>query len=112
MKSISTPALSKQLGISSKDIFDVLLKLELIFRKNDKWSLTPKDESVGGKITSSEKYGDFITWPENFRPIENTATPKGEFYTATKLDEKFGISNQRVNNIPSELGGVGQVIKG
>lgn len=34
------------------------------------------------------------------------------FLTATKIAEKFGISNQRVNNIFSELGWIEQAIKG
>lgn len=112
MKTISTTSLSKELGLSSKELFDKLTSLELIVRKNDKWHLTPKGMDVGGKMISTEKFGEFIAWPENFSPFDLGDNSKKELLNATKIGEKFEISNQRVNNILSELGWVEQAIKG
>ena len=112
MKTISTTSLSKELGLSSKELFDKLFSLDLICRQNDKWHLTTKGLDVGGKMISNEKYGDFIAWPENFSPFNIGDNSKKELLTATKIGEKFEISNQRVNNILSELGWVEQAIKG
>jgi hypothetical protein len=112
MKTISTTSLSKELGIPSKELFDKLVSLELIFRKNEKWHLTQKGVDVGGKMISNEKFGEFIAWPENFNPYNLEDFSKKDFLNATKIGEKFHISNQRVNNIFSELGWVEQAIKG
>ena len=55
MKTFSTTALSKELGISSKEVFDKLMQLKFIFRKDDAWHLTEQGKQAGGKITFSEK---------------------------------------------------------
>lgn len=112
MKTISTTSLSKELGLSSKELFEKLMSIDLIYRENDKWHLTQKGMDVGGKMISTEKYGDFISWPETFNPFDLVDNSKKEFLNATKIGEKFDISNQRVNNILSELGWVEQAIKG
>jgi hypothetical protein len=112
MKTKSTTALSKELGLNSKELFDKLLSLELIYRKNDKWCLTSKGMDVGGKIISSVSYGEFIVWPENFNPFDKNYSEQKTFINATKIGEKYEISNQRVNNILSELGYIEEAIKG
>lgn len=112
MKTLSTTSLSKELGLSSKELFDKLVSLDLIFRKNDKWHLTPKGIDAGGKMISNEKFGEFIAWPENFSPFNIGDNTKTELLNATKIGGKFEISNQRVNNILSELGWAEQAIKG
>jgi len=112
MKTISTTALSKELGINSKELFDKLVDLNLIYRKDEKWHLTSKGKDVGGKMVSNEKYGDFIAWPDNFDPLTISDNSKNGLINATKIADKFDISNQRVNNILSELGWIDQAIKG
>ena len=74
MKTLSTTALSKELGLTSKELFDKLVELNLIYRKDDKWQLTTKGKEEGGKIISNEKYGDFIAWPEDFNPLTNPSS--------------------------------------
>lgn len=112
MKSISTTSLSKELGLNSKELFEKLVLLDLIYRKDDKWHLTSKGVEAGGEIISNEKFGDYIAWPENFNPFNLGDNSAREYLTATKIGEKFEISNQRVNNILSELGWTEQAIKG
>lgn len=112
MKTISTTSLSKELGLSSKELFDKLVSLDLIYRKDDKWKLTSKGSAIGGKTISHETYGEYIAWPEKFNPFELGDSSKKELLNATKIGEKFEVSNQRVNNIFSELGWVEQGIKG
>ncbi len=112
MKLISTTSLSKELGLSSKELFEKLVSLNFICRKDNKWQLKSIGVEYGGEILSNDKFGDFIAWPENFNPFELGSTSSNEYLTATKIGEKFNISNQRVNNILSELGWVEQAIKG
>lgn len=111
MKTISTTSLSKELGLTSKELFDKLASLDFIYRKDNKWHLTTKGINVGGRLILNDKYGEFIAWPENFNPFYNDISKK-QFLNATKIGEKFAISNQRVNNILSELGWAEQAIKG
>jgi len=62
-KFLSTTALSKEVGISSKDLFTKFEKLRLIERKNDDWVLTTNGKDKGAQ-TKKGQYGDYIAWPE------------------------------------------------
>ncbi|HEV8079595.1 MAG TPA: hypothetical protein VGP43_02710 [Chitinophagaceae bacterium] len=112
MKTISTTALSKELGVTSKELFDKLVDLKLIYRKENKWSLTDKGKEAGGKIVANEQYGDFIAWPENLNPFSAMDNSKSTLINVTKIGEAFNLSNQRVNKILSELGWIEEAIKG
>ena len=112
MKTISTTKLASGMGISSSDLFEILHGLNLIYRKENKWKLTSKGIDVGGKIVTTEKFGEFVAWPENFNPDNLSTNQKNGLLNATKIGEQFGISNQRVNNIFSELGWIEEAIKG
>jgi len=90
----------------------MLLKQNLISKNSDKWVLTLKGETAGGQIKFSEMYGDFIAWPENFKPLAIESSPTGEYLNATRIAETFGLSNQRVNNILSEMGWIERGIEG
>lgn len=111
MKTISTTNLSKVLGVTLKELFEKLDSQNLVSRINNKWQLTPKGKEVGGKMISNENF-EFIAWPETFNPYNLNDNSQTIYLNATKIGEKFEISNQRVNNILSELGWVEQAIKG
>lgn len=64
IKYLSTTALSKELGASSKDLFNEFERLKLIIKKNDDWELTNLGKSYGGQLKKGQ-YGDYIAWPEN-----------------------------------------------
>ncbi len=63
-KFISTTALSKKVGLSSKDLFIKFEKMNWIERKNDDWVLTISGKNKGAQ-TKKGQYGDYIAWPEN-----------------------------------------------
>lgn len=84
MKKISTTALSKNLEILSRELFDTLVEQKLIYRKDDKWNLTKKGQEFGGETVFNQKYGEFIVWPPDFNPFnlkENTRTELGPVNT-------------------------------
>lgn len=64
LKFLSTTALSKEVGISSKDLFSKFEKLNWIERKNDDWVLTTIGKNKGAQ-TKKGQYGEYIAWPEN-----------------------------------------------
>jgi hypothetical protein len=41
-------------------------RIQILYRKDDKWFLTVKVKDVGEKIISSKPQGDFIIWPKGF----------------------------------------------
>ncbi|HRF81872.1 MAG TPA: phospholipase D family protein [Flavobacteriales bacterium] len=59
----SVTALSKEMGISSKELFARLETLRWIVRANDSWELTSLGKDKGGQMRKGQ-YGDFIAWPE------------------------------------------------
>jgi len=105
MEFLSTTSLANELDIKPSDLFDKLKGLGWIERKNDKWALTDLGKQKGGQMRTSQKYGDFIVWPENIS-IENGQQNKGKpkLLNATAIGKHFNVSSQRLNLILSELG--------
>lgn len=62
-KFLSTTALSKEVGVSSKDLFVKFEKLNWIQRRNDNWVLTSLGKNKGAK-TKKGQYGEYISWPD------------------------------------------------
>jgi len=62
-KYLSATALSKELGISSKDLTNKIEKLNWIEKKNDEWVLTSLGKSKGAEIKKGQ-YGDYIAYPD------------------------------------------------
>ena len=63
VKFFSATALSKELGISSKDLQYKFEKLKWIEKKNDEWVLTNLGKSKGAEVKRGQ-YGDYIAYPE------------------------------------------------
>ncbi len=63
-KLLSTTALSRIMGISSKDLFYKLENQRWIEKNNGNWILTPEGIKMGGQIKKGQ-YGEYIAWPEN-----------------------------------------------
>ncbi len=75
-KLLSTTALSKELGINSKDLFSKFEKLNWIEKKNDDWVLTITGKKKGAE-TKKGQYGEYIAWPETIiKEINDYATTK------------------------------------
>ena len=62
-KFLSATALSKEIGISSKDLTNQIEKLKWIEKKNDEWVLTNLGKSKGAEMKKGQ-YGDYIAYPE------------------------------------------------
>lgn len=107
-KQISTTALSKKFNIPTNEMFAQLLQKGFIEKKGDVWSLTDKGVSVGGKFVSHDKYGKYITWPENLDISISTE----KHLTSTAIGKHFDLSANKINFILSELGWTRKGIKG
>ena len=62
-KFFSATALSKELGISSKDLTYKIEKKKWIEKKNDDWILTSLGKSIGAEMKRGQ-YGEYIAYPE------------------------------------------------
>ena len=112
MKKISTTALSKKLGISSKELFDIMVEQKLIYRKDDKWNLTKKGQEFGGETVFNQKYGEFIVWSPDFNPLNLKENSRTELVNVTTVGKEFDLSSQRMNLIFAEIGWTEKTIKG
>ena len=63
-KLLSTTAMSKELGLSSKELFGKFESLKWIERRNSDWLLTSLGKGKGAQ-TKKSQYGDYIAWPES-----------------------------------------------
>lgn len=97
---ISTTALSKKLGVTSRELFAEFEKLEWITSDRN---LTVDGFSVGGIYKEMKKEGEtfkYIAWPED---IQLGVTPQEkQFLTATNLGKAFGLSALKINYILAE----------
>ena len=102
MRHISTTALSKKLGITSRELSAEFEKLEWITSERN---LTVDGFSVGGIYKEIKKDGEtikYIAWPENIRlGVQPQDT---SFLTATTLGQEFALSALKTNYILAEIG--------
>jgi hypothetical protein len=112
-KYLSTTALSKELNIKVKDVFDILQASGLIDRVDDNWMLTDKGKAKGAIIKTHPKIGSYIAWESSIKddPIFKRNSSE-KLITATAICNHFGISKLRVNPILSEIGLIQKGIKG
>lgn len=113
-KYISTTALSKEIQVPAKEVFQRLADNGLVVRVENSWVLTEEGKQKGGIVKTHPQYGSYIAWREDLKddpilkPIEN----EKNLITATVLGSHFGITKFRINPILSELGLVEKAIKG
>ena len=108
---LSTSALAKKRDQSVKSLFEELGLEGLIVRSDDHWQLTDKGGSLGGEYRNSDKFGQYIVWPESLVTTE-TPQPTSTLLTATTMGERFTLSAAKVNQILNELGWIDRAEQG
>lgn len=112
-KSLSTTALSKEMKIQTKDLFDILQSNGFIIREGESWVLTKLGEEKGGTIKKHPQHGPYIAWDEGIKnEISFDEQGKGKLISAIGISKYFSISRFRVNPILSELGYLEKNVKG
>ncbi|UTW04570.1 hypothetical protein KDX31_06085 [Amphritea atlantica] len=109
---ISTSALAKALGKSSRQMFAELEALGWISREQEQWRLTAKGEFEQGSYCDSERYGRYIVWPEGVKGHRALVNPEDRFTGAKGLGLKTGLSTLRINQLLAELGWIKPWLKG
>ncbi|WP_198152323.1 hypothetical protein [Draconibacterium sediminis] len=98
--------------MSSKELFEYLSELNLIYKENGKWCLTPRGLDCGGEMSSHPKFGEYVVWPYDFDPDTIEPTDNNQLINATVIGQGFKLSSQKVNLILSEIGWIEKAIKG
>jgi hypothetical protein len=103
---LSATNLAKQLKMSTKDMFQLLVDTGLISRNGENWDLTPIGKSKGGIYRQSREHGRYIVWPPSIiSEFDDSQGKQGQnLITATSIGERYEISATRINSILSELG--------
>lgn len=109
---LSTSALAKALGKTTKQMFAELESLGWIERKGDSWRLTSKGEFEGGKYRESQKFGRYIIWPATAVSHNALSNADSHLLTSTKLAKHFSLTRKQIDQILVELGWVLPARKG
>ncbi|MBY5991801.1 hypothetical protein [Ferrimonas balearica] len=106
-KPLSTTALAKKLGLPAKTLFDRLARAGYLVREAQRWCLTEQGRLAGGRTTHSEKFGEYVVWPEQM------ALPSAEgLLSVSKLSEQTGLGRESLLGLLHEIGYVAPAPKG
>lgn len=112
VQSLSTSALARKLGKSSKQMFAELEALGWIKREEDHWALTAKGTFEGGSYKESKRFGTYVVWPESVCEHRALTSPESQLMGAAALSKEVGLSAVTVNRLLHELGFIERHIKG
>jgi hypothetical protein len=104
-RELSTTALAKELNLTTKAVFQMLLDMGLIVRNGNIWDLTSTGLSRGGSYKESVQTGRYIVWPNSIiADLNDSNESSGYPLTATTIGKTFDLPANRLNSILSELG--------
>ncbi|BBB26659.1 hypothetical protein [Amphritea japonica] len=112
LQKISTSALAKKLGKTSRQMFAELEALGWIKREEDQWLLTSKGEFEQGSYRDSERYGRYIIWPEVVITHRALVSPEDLITSAKGLGLMLGLDARLINKLLAELGWIKPWLKG
>ncbi len=112
MKQISTSALAKNLSMSKHKLDELLLAAKYIVRDENGYKLTDLGIQNSGAIKTHAKFGEYIVWNEDIEIPNKLITQGKEFYSSTKIANKYNLSARKINLILSEIGFIEKYLKG
>lgn len=112
VQSLSTSALAKKLGKTSRQMFAELEALGWIIREDEQWKLTAKGTFEGGDYRESKRFGTYVIWPATVIQHRALVNPDSQLLSATALGKQLGFSAIQVNRVFNELGWIEPHIKG
>lgn len=97
---ISTTALSKKLGIESKELFGIFEKFGAIQKVDKKWQLTDLGFNAGGRVISMENGECYIAWPPDI-DIQNITSNHPA--SNNELQGNEAIAHDRTNEAQDDV---------
>lgn len=112
VQSLSTSALAKKLGKTSRQMFAELEALGWIVREDEQWKLTAKGTFEGGDYKESKRFGTYVIWPVSVIQHRALVNPDSQLLSASVLGKQLGYPAVQLNRIFNELGWIEPHIKG
>jgi len=112
MKQISTSALAKNLSMSKHKLDELLLAAKYIVRDENGYKLTDLGIQNSGAIKTHAKFGEYIVWNEDIEIPNKLITQGKEFFSSTKIANRYKLSASKINLILSEIGFIEKYLKG
>lgn len=110
---LSTTQLARHLGLPNRDLFSLLKDMGWIKRGANGWLLTGKGEFEGGTYVQSERYGQYIVWPEAAIENERLQNACAEMVvSASSIGRECNVSGRYINHVLHELGWITPGVKG
>lgn len=101
---LSSSKLAQRLNIDTAAMFQLLVELGWIERQNEHWVLTAHGELEGGQYQHSEKFGQYIVWPETVAQHPSLAFGGRDLLSASKIAEPLQLNAFTINAVMAELG--------
>jgi hypothetical protein len=111
-KLISTSALAKKMAISKHQLDELLLAAKYIVKTENGYKLTDLGIENSGALKKHAKFGEYIVWDENIEIPNKLMTQGKEFFSSTKIADKYNLSARKINLILSEIGFIEKYLKG
>jgi hypothetical protein len=108
----SRSALAEKLGISLKELTQLMLSGGWIVDADKGLELTAKGEFEGGKYRHSSKYGQYIVWPESIIDHALLRNLDEVMVTISQLLKQTQIPSRLFNRLLAELGWISAFSKG
>lgn len=112
VQSLSTSALAKKLGKTSRQMFAELEALGWIVREDEQWKLTAKGTFEGGDYRESKRFGTYVIWPASVIEHRALVNPDSQLLSASALGKQLGYPAVQLNRLFNELGWIEPHIKG
>ncbi len=111
-KKISTSALAKKLSTSKYQLDEILLAAGYITKTESGFILTELGIKNSGELTRHKRFGEYIAWDEDIVIPKEIMEHKDDFYSSTKIAQKYNLSARKINMALSEIGFIQKYLKG
>ncbi len=89
-----------------------MLAAKYIVKDEKGYKLTDLGIQNSGATKTHTKFGKYIVWNEDIEVPNNIFTQEKEFYSSTKIANKYNLSARKINLILSEIGFIEKYLKG
>lgn len=109
---LSRSALAEKLGITLKELTQLMIESGWITQEGKVWHLTAKGEFEGGKYRESKKFGQYIVWPISVVEHPMIRQMNDEVVTISSLAKRVDLPARFFNRLLAEIGWIEAFAKG
>ena len=109
---LSRSALAEKLGITLKELTQLMIESGWITQEGKVWHLTAKGKFEGGLYRESKKYGQYIVWPISVIDHPMIQEMNNGVVTVSSLAKRVDLPPRLLNFLLAELGWIEVFAKG